>query len=282
MKNPNIIVLGGGYLGRKLATGLDCQLVDKRIINYDDIRESLDWPEGTKYPVLINCIGKTGRPNVDWCEDHVPETFHSNVEVPYMLATYCSMYGVKLVHISSGCIYSGAGAFTEEDEPNFQGSYYSHSKYVSERMLLGHEKYGLGLLILRIRMPVDSEVSDRNLINKLLKYDKIITAENSITVIPDFVDLVGKLIEKDVFGIVNCVNPEPVYHHQIISMYEFEAGVNLGKQYIKPEELDVKAPRSNCVLVDKRLQELGLRMTPTIESLQSIIREYVKNERGHH
>ena len=28
---------------------------------------------------VINCAGKTGRPNVDWCEDHRPETVMSNV-----------------------------------------------------------------------------------------------------------------------------------------------------------------------------------------------------------
>src|SRR3990167_7487296 len=188
MRNPQIVVLGGGYLGKKIAEYFDCQLVTDHIWDATDLVEAIDLPEGEKHPTIINCIGKTGRPNVDWCEDHKPETYFANVHIPYLLAEYCNKYGVKLVHISSGCIYSGDGEFAEDDEPNFQGSYYSHTKYVAERLLMGFEN--LNKLILRIRMPVDSDVSERNLINKLLRYDRVIETKNSVTIIPDFIDLI--------------------------------------------------------------------------------------------
>jgi dTDP-4-dehydrorhamnose reductase len=31
-----------------------------------------------KPDVVINAAGKTGKPNVDWCEDHKEETLRSN------------------------------------------------------------------------------------------------------------------------------------------------------------------------------------------------------------
>ena len=39
--------------------------------------------------VVINCAGKTGRPNVDWCEDHKEETVRANVTGPLILLDEC-------------------------------------------------------------------------------------------------------------------------------------------------------------------------------------------------
>lgn len=62
--------------------------------------------------VLINCIGKTGRPNVDWCETHKIETMLSNVTMPMLIADWCAINNVHLIQIGSGCIYFG-------ESPNF-------------------------------------------------------------------------------------------------------------------------------------------------------------------
>ena len=40
--------------------------------------------------IVINAAGKTGRPNIDWCEDHRKETYYSNVTGPVVLAEACS------------------------------------------------------------------------------------------------------------------------------------------------------------------------------------------------
>lgn len=52
---------------------------------------------------VINCAGKTGRPNVDWCEDHRPETVRSNVIGTLMLADLCNERGVHLTNMATGC-----------------------------------------------------------------------------------------------------------------------------------------------------------------------------------
>ena len=71
--------------------------------------------------VLINCMGKTGRPNVDWCEANKEETAAANVALPIILAQACAKRGIHLIHIGSGCIYFGPSphakkVFDAEDE----------------------------------------------------------------------------------------------------------------------------------------------------------------------
>jgi len=105
------------------------------IANMADVARELD----THQPdVVINAAGKTGRPNIDWCEDHKLETIHSNVTGPLVLLKECGNRGIYWVHLGSGCIYSGDNGgrgFTEEDPPNFAGSFYSRTKAWIDRML---------------------------------------------------------------------------------------------------------------------------------------------------
>ena len=65
-----------------------------------------------KPDVIINCLGKTGRPNVDWCESNKSETYESNVTLPLMIAEWCEKNEVHLIQLGSGCIYFG-------ESPNF-------------------------------------------------------------------------------------------------------------------------------------------------------------------
>src|SRR3990167_1792879 len=133
MRNPQIVVLGGGYLGKKIAEYFDCQLVTGHIWDAVDLIEAIDLPEGEAHPTIINCIGKTGRPNVDWCENHKAETMEANVIVPYYIAMACQNQDVMMVNLGTGCIYDGDNdgqGFSEEDEPNFFGSYYSRTKII--------------------------------------------------------------------------------------------------------------------------------------------------------
>ena len=52
---------------------------------------------------VINCAGKTGRPNVDWCESNRVETVRSNVIGMLILAELCGEKGVHLTNVATGC-----------------------------------------------------------------------------------------------------------------------------------------------------------------------------------
>lgn len=267
------MIFGGGFLGKQIAGYLDGELSSARITSPEDIEASVTQ----KPDVIINAIAKTGRPNVDWCEDHKEETYFANVEVPKMLAAYADREGIRMVQFSSGCIYEGdkgGVGFVEDDKPNFEGSYYSHTKAEAERALGKYDN----ILTLRPRMPITAVPSNRNLINKLLGYKSIIEVPNSVTVIEDLLPALKGLIEGGYTGTFNMVNPEPVTHKEILELYEAYSGKLLGKAYIPASELKVKAPRSNTVLSTKKLDSLGLGLPPTKESLIRILKRYVEQE----
>ena len=269
------IIFGNGYLGKRLEGYLGAELMAGRINSEEDVASQIDQ----RPDLIINAVAKTGRPNVDWCEDHKEETYFANVGVPKMLAAYADREGIRMVHFSSGCIYEGdkgGSGFTEDDAPNFEGSYYSHTKAEAERALA---KYN-NILTLRPRMPISEIPSDRNLINKLLGYKSIIETPNSVTVIEDLLPVLKGLIEGGHTGVFNVVNPEPVTHKEILDLYEQYSGKSLGKKYISAKDLVVKAPRSNTVLSMNKLASLGLGLPSTKESLERIMRRYVELERS--
>jgi len=265
------LIFGNGFLGKQMADYLHADLNSARIAHPEDIEKSV----AQKPDIIINAIAKTGRPNVDWCEDHKEETYFANVEVPKMLAAYADREGIRMVQFSSGCIYEGdkkGAGFTEDDKPNFEGSYYSHTKAEAERALAKYDN----ILTIRPRMPITAVPSDRNLINKLLGYKSVIEIPNSVTIIEDLLPALKGLIDGGHIGAFNMVNPEPVTHKEILELYEQFSGKSLKKVYIPASLLSVKAPRSNTVLSTKKLDSLGLGLPATKVSLERILRRYVE------
>jgi len=67
---------------------------------------------------VINCAGKTGRPNVDWCEDHKLETVRANVIGTLILADECERRGVHCTVMATGCKSAGQPAITHVPWPS--------------------------------------------------------------------------------------------------------------------------------------------------------------------
>ena len=169
--------------------------------------------ERTKPDVVVNFAGVRAYPNIDWCEDHKEETVAVNVGgvINVMLAAIRS--GAYPIQISSGCIYIGGKEtlFTEEDTPNFFGSFYSRMRIVAQDAL-----YELPVLQVRIRMPLSSRSHPRNLINKLVSYKKVISVPNSVTLVEDMFPAIEKLATIKPIGILNLVNDGYVEHKNIL------------------------------------------------------------------
>ncbi len=117
-----ILVLGGkGYMGQRLLAAYPGAAVsDVDIADAPALAAELDRDRPA---VVINCAGKTGRPNIDWCEDHKLETLRSNVTGALVVLETCLERGTYLVHLSSGCIYEGDNGgvgFGENDHPQLR------------------------------------------------------------------------------------------------------------------------------------------------------------------
>lgn len=266
----NILVFGPrGYLGQQfleLYPGAVPSNVD--IADPSAVAAELD---ARKPDVVINAAGKTGRPNVDWCEEHKEETIRGNVTGPLVLLEECGKREVFWVHLSSGCIYEGGKGgegFSEEDPPNFAGSFYARSKAWADQILREFP-----VLILRLRMPFDGSASERSLLMKLRKYSKVLDVDNSLTYVPDFLMAARILIEHRRTGIYNVVNPGAISPFRIMELYREIVDQDHRFERLTLDRLRgvVKAGRSNCVLSTAKLAEEGMRLRPIEDAVREAL-----------
>lgn len=273
-----IMSIGTGFVSEHLPY----ERIDQRIYSLLDIHNML---EKHKPDILINCIGKTGRPNVDWCESHKEDTAFANTAIPIMLADGCKSFNTHLIQIGSGCIYFGdspykgerPGAFDpgwrETDLANPK-SFYSKTKYACD-LAIGAMSH---VTTLRIRMPISSKKNERNFITKIRGYNKVIDIPNSVTFMDDFIRCVDWVIKEKQTGIFHVTNPEPISAAR--TMQEYQKYVPEHKfSVINESELDsmTVAKRSNCILNTDKLRQAGFLMTPSEEALEKCMANYIKN-----
>ena len=223
--------------------------------------------------VVINCAGRCGTPNVDWCEDHKAETVRSNVTGPLVLLEECARKGAFLVHMSSGCIYSGDNGgrgWREDDPPNFAGSFYSRTKAWADQILREFP-----VLSLRLRMPFDGSTNDRNLIVKLRRYKRVLTEPNSLTCLPDFLEAAALLIERRATGVVNIVNPGVISPFEVMKLYREIVDPRHEFAPLPAERMGevARAGRSNCMLDTSRLRREGIELRPVRDAVASSLHE---------
>lgn len=264
------VLLGStGYLGEQFLTVYPQALTPK--IDIADRAAVIKILDSEKPDVVLNCAGKTGRPNVDWCETHKEETLRANVTGALILLEECLARKIHLVHMSSGCIYEGDNegrGFTEDDPPNFFGSFYSRTKAWSDQIMRDFP-----VLNLRLRMPFDGSRSERNLIMKLAKYTKVLDQVNSITYLPDFLDASKKLIDKRKTGTYNIVNEGVISPYRIMELYKeiVDPAHTFEKLTLQTLGTVTKAGRSNCVLSIDRLKGEGIRLRPVEQAVREAL-----------
>ncbi len=266
------LIFGNGYLGKQFNQALKSSVISSIYIESEqDVLQEIskhqpDW--------IINCAGATGRPNVDWCEDNKQKTFKSNVLMPLMIARACLEKKVKMLHLGSGCVYTGDNqgkGWSEDDPSNFGGSFYSLTKALSENMLKDYN-----VLQLRLRMPIDNDLnSPRNFIRKILNYKKVINIENSMTIINDLIQAAKHLMKKNKTGIYNVVNPGAMSHKQILDLYKEIVDPNFTYTIISLDQLHqmTKAKRSNCVLNTKKLEK-EIKLPSLKDQITKIFKDY--------
>lgn len=206
----NNVILGSGFVsqGYQLALG---HLGYKPIVlsrahaDYTDPAVLRPILEEQKANIVINAAGYTGV-TVDSCEIHKAECFKANVTLPFDVATICCDLKVPLIHISSGCIFHGAGPFIETDPPNPQ-SYYAECKVLAEEHMSELE---MSRWDFRIRMPFAHQASPRNWITKLMAYPQILDGLNSVTWRDEFCMRSWQIAAKAAPGVYHAVQPSPV------------------------------------------------------------------------
>ncbi|MEO5927573.1 MAG: sugar nucleotide-binding protein [Patescibacteria group bacterium] len=272
---PNILIFGAGYLGQKFADAIPGSVLSTvDIADGDAVREAFEMH---KPDAVINTAGKTGKPNVDWCEDNKVPTFRSNVIGALTLAEVCAEERIHLTHLGSGCIFYGPSpdpkGWLESDFAN-PTAFYSRTKYSADLVLSELPD----VAIARLRMPIDGVPGGRNLITKLANYPKIIDVENSVSVIEDLIQAILKLSEKRAQGVFHVVNEGTMKHRELIALYNEIVDPSHTNEWIPNDDL-VKLGlatkgRSNCILQNTRLKELGIEMRPIDVALRDCMEKY--------
>jgi dTDP-4-dehydrorhamnose reductase len=285
-----IYILGGsGYIGQayqKFLTdkGVPFRSLSRTDLNYSNVRELESVLRAGKPSFLINAAGYTGKPNVDACEAQKADCLAGNAVLPGCVAEACSATGIPWGHVSSGCIYTGKRAdgfgFTELDPPNFtfrqnNCSFYSGTKALGEEVLLGNPS----VYIWRLRIPFDYHENPRNYLTKIIRYDVLLDATNSISQLQEFVAATFQCWEKRVpFGIYNVTNPGEVTTRQVVD-HIVKSGVSQKAfRFFKDESefmaLAAKTPRSNCVLSSAKLASVGITLTEANDAILRDLRRW--------
>lgn len=246
-------------------------------VRIDDKTAVLKALDEHKPDAVLNAAGRTGKPNVDWCETHQVETMHDNVIGALVLAEACQERGVYLLHLATGCIFYGASpdprGWREDDHANPSATY-TRSKYAADLALTTYPN----VAIARLRMPIDDVPSPNNLIDKLAKYKQVIDVANSATVISDLVDACYKIIQKRGTGVFHTVNPGVLYHRNLLSLYKELVDPTHQTEWIREEDLVAKGlatkKRSNNIMQSERLKALGIEMRPIDVALRDTMVKY--------
>jgi dTDP-4-dehydrorhamnose reductase len=292
-----IYLLGGtGYVGQEFQAQLKARgIAYKNISRYNfDYNEpdklynalSIDRPE-----FLINCAGYTGKPNVDACELDKANCLRGNAVLPGIIAEACKKLNIPWGHVSSGCIYTNNVAitkfngWTEDDTPNFTFrslnsaggcSWYSGTKALGEDILKNYDN----LYIWRLRIPFNNINNPRNYLSKLLNYNKLLNATNSLSNLNEFVSAcIDCYLNKIAYGIYNVTNPGIVTTKEVIELIKKNKITDKEFSFFKNEEefmqIAAKTPRSNCTLNSDKIIHTGVKLTEVHEALDRALNTWV-------
>lgn len=285
-----VLIGGRGYVGsafEKLLRSKDLpfQILSRSTVDYYDRRKLIDTLSSLNARFVINAAGFTGRPNVDACELQKTECLAGNAVLPGVIRDACEDLDIPWGHVSSGCIFTGrrndGEAFTENDAPNFSFrqnncSFYSGCKAIGEEVLDGAEK----CYVWRLRIPFDHIDSPRNYISKMMRYDRLLNAENSLSHLGDFVAASLACFTQEVdFGIYNLTNPGPVTTQGVVELIQKHGLSSKQFSFFDSEDefmkLAAKTPRSNCVLDSSKAVNAGLPLRPVEDAIADSLANWV-------
>ena len=285
------VLLGGkGYVGSAFQQHLEQQelpfvVASRASVDYSNRDTLIDFLKSQHATFVINAAGFTGRPNVDACELQKTECLAGNGVLPGIIRDACEHLDLPWGHVSSGCIFTGSRTdgtgFTEDDAPNFSFrqnncSFYSGCKALGEEVLQGAEK----CFIWRLRIPFDGMDSPRNYITKMMRYDRLLDATNSLSQLHEFVAacVACQTLGVD-YGTYNLTNPGAVTTRQVVDMISRHGLSDKQFSFFESEEefmaIAAKTPRSNCVLNTDKAVAAGLGMSPVEEALEAAMTNWV-------
>ena len=267
-----ILVFGAGYIGSYLWPLLDAKRTDVRINTYKDVQAQIDF---YKPKVIINCIGHYDG-DLDGCEKDIDKTIFSFSTVPLLLVEAAIRNGLKLVHITSGCMFEydhkEDSPITEDMRPTFFDILYSRAKIYAEASLDALSN-ACDILQLRIAKPIDWVPHPKNQLTKMIGYKSVVDIPHSFTYMPDFSLMVRHLLKEDATGIYNCVNYGSIRYRDILEEYRKYVHTH---SYSIMEESELKLNRTHPILSSDKLEESGFQVRDIHDVIEPCVKQYVE------
>ena len=280
-----LIYGGKGWIGSKIVKILESNnhnviVSNVRLENLSEVEEELNEVNPAR---VICCIGRThGIYNneeistIDYLEKpgKLKENIRDNLFGPFMLALECQKRNIHMTYMGTGCIFTYTDTdkiFTEDSKPNFFGSSYSITKGFTDQMMVKMNN----VLNVRIRMPISYDKSPRNFLMKMIKYSRICSISNSMTILEELLPVMCKMIEESKTGAINLTNPGVIDHDTILQLY---------KKYINPEhqyELISYEEQMKFLLSERSNNELSteklLDFDSTVNNIKDGVEKIFKN-----
>lgn len=213
---------------------------------------------------------------IDYLEQpgKLTENVRDNLFAPMTLANLSAKYNYHFTYLGTGCIFESTQTNPEFDEsstPNFFGSSYSIVKGYTDQLM---HNYSDTTLNVRIRMPITADLNPRNFITKILRYEKICSMPNSMTVLPELLPILLDMIANKLTGTINLTNPGTITHNEILEMY---------REMVRPEFkwTNFTVDEQNCILAAGRSNNkldtsLLESMYPNVTPIHAAIRKIMQ------
>lgn len=289
----NILVYGlNGWIGKQFETILKNGNVKykggkARVDNESQLRLEI---QTTKPTHIISFIGRThGVINdktystIDYLEQKgkLVENIRDNLYGPLLLCNICKSCNIHFTYLGTGCIFKfnndhpfgkQKNGFTEDSLPNFFGSSYSIVKGFTDRLIKLYDN----VLNLRIRMPISDTYNSRNFITKITTYEKICSIPNSMTVLPELLPYILKMMKMGLTGTINFTNPGLISHNEILDMYKeiVDSKFTYKNFSVEEQRLILEADRSNNYLDTTKLQKLFPEILNIKDSIKDVLTKY--------
>lgn len=274
-----------GWIGRKVCRYLNInhQIIiegTSRVDNEEAVNQEIITHKPDR---ILSFIGRTHGDDIttiDYLEEKgkLFENVRDNLYGPIVLANLSKIHKIHFTYLGTGCIFnydsehpidSNIG-YTEDSKPNFFGSSYSIVKGFTDRIMHFYSDTALNI---RIRMPISSDLSPRNFITKILKYDKICSIPNSMTVLDELIPIMLDMAYQKKVGTINLTNPGAITHNQILQKYkEIVDNSFTWKNFTLEEQSQVlRSERSNNLLDTSKLESLYKGVSNIHDAVESTL-----------
>jgi len=287
-----ILIIGGsGRIGSKLIDYFSEKNVETK---YTFCNNEISLPKGfhldiTKKRNTIDLITKIN-PNVvihtaslvdaDLCETNHSLADLINVKGTENVIEGCKITNSKLVYISTSFVFDGTKDLYFEECSTCPTTYYGITKLRAENLVLDSS---LKFLILRTDQPycwiekwqkINSVLRVLRTLGSGKELKEITDWLNSPTYVPDLVNVVDKLVEKNLTGIYHTVGSDYIsrFDWAIQTAKTFGLDIKMLKP-IPSEELNLPAKRDNIRLSNqKTFEKTGIRMMGVEEGMLQMLK----------